>query len=197
MKQAGGKWLEFSFGWAPLVTTVFDGMKATGADFPPVKLNARDRVENTVNKKSGYFLFTGTFSQSIKMGYDFKVVNPNTWLLGRLDLLNPGRWIWEAIPYSFFVDYFVNIGDLIHNLDSFAGLQWTNGYTTYYHDWDETISEDKGGGEFEVKGTGSGSVIYRDVPLPLRKGLALQQNPLTSSWQRGLNASSFLAQRLR
>lgn len=196
MRSAGGKWLEFSFGWAPLVQTIFDGMKATAADFPKTKIHAVDRlIGGGVRTKTGYFtVLTKEVKQSMKVGYDVKVVNPNTWLLGRLDLLNPGVWIWEAIPYSFFVDYFINIGDMIHNLDSFAGLEFSNGYTTYYHSWDEVLLWTS---TQENRGSGSGTYIRRDGPTPLRRRLVLQDNPLTSSWKRGLNASSFLAQFLR
>jgi hypothetical protein len=205
LKQAGGKWLSWSFGWGPLVSTISDAMAATAADFPKVKVHAvqrefRDRYFVEQRSNTTRFVQSTKGKQSIKIGYDVQVENPNTWLLGRLDLLNPGVWIWEAIPFSFFVDYFININDMIHNLDSFSGLKVDNGYTTYYHDWDCEqffISSTSSGNVIYSKSNSRGTYIHRTSPTPLKRRLVLAHSPLTSSWRRGLNASSFLAQFLR
>lgn len=202
LKSAGGKWLSWSFGWGPLVSTICDAIAATGADFPKTKVHAVQRefrhIYNVEKRSGGTRLVQETKGkQSIKIGYDVQVENPNTWLLGRLDLLNPGVWIWEAIPFSFFVDYFVNINDMIHNLDSFAGLKVDNGYTTYYHDWDCNSFFISPSGTIYSKSNSRGKFIHRTDPTPLKRRLVLAHSPLTSSWRRGLNASSFLAQFLR
>lgn len=202
MKAAGGKWLEFSFGWIPLVQTVYDAFAVTAGPIPPKRVIVSSRWESVYNEYpilvAPSWGHSANVHQFVKIGYDVTVDNPNTWLLGSLGLLNPGEWIWEAIPYSFFVDYFTNIGDLIHNLSAFAGLSFSNGFTTYYHKWDDKLSyRTYRWDEYTLRIATTGEHIGRRGPTPLRRRLIWAKNPLTSSWQRGLNASSFLAQRLK
>lgn len=203
-KKAGGSWLEFSFGWAPLVGTVLDAMEATGADFPKTEVKASLTREYNFNIPERYDKDTriesGRVTRFMKISYDATVTNPNTWLLGRLGLLNPAEWVWEAIPYSFFVDYFVNIGDLIHNMSKYAGVDMQHRYTTQVISTNHEIYYNRvyhggGGTTAWARGNGKSIVRYTTPIISLYTPLAFNfHNPLTSSWQRGLNASSFLAQ---
>lgn len=197
-KRAGGKWLEFNFGWIPLVQTVYDAMAVTCGDFPPVKVNAKSTIEipQIPSNRTYDWNYRGIIRSSMKIGYDVSVENPNTWLLGSLGLINPIEWIWEAIPYSFFVDYFINVGDLIHNLSSFAGLQFSNGYTTLYTSWDYDLWY-KNSSSISYYSNQKGYCIGRQGPTTLRRQLVLADNPLTSSWRRGANAASFIVQFLK
>lgn len=195
MKAAGGRWLEFSFGWAPLVQTVHDGMKATGSDWPKMKISAGARTWVSINT-SGIRFQRGFSRQSLRLGCDVKVSNPNTWLLGRLDFLNPGIWLWEAIPMSFFVDYFVNVDEMIQNLSSFAGLSLSNHWATRSHREVCECYRKQGSGTLWVA-THEEQAIVRATSFSTKRKYTLQELPLTSSWRRGANASAFLAQFMR
>jgi hypothetical protein len=196
MKSAGGRWLEFSFGWAPLVQTVFDGMKATTSDYPPVKLRASSNFLKEVRTSGGY-RFIGYSRQRLMLGCKARVTNPNTWLLGRLDFLNPAGWLYEAVPGSFFVDYFVNLNQMIGNLSSFAGITLEDRYMTLSHHEEGQVYYLLGSPNGYVYSNHREGCITRTVGFSTNRVLTWQQNPLTSSWRRGANASAFLAQFMR
>lgn len=48
-----------------------------------------------------------------------------SWLTtgSRLGFLNPIALAWELIPYSFVVDWFINVGESLQNLDAFTGVK--------------------------------------------------------------------------
>lgn len=200
--EAGGRWLEFSWGWAPTVQTIADAMAMTGFEPPPKRITSthRDTEYYYSYVKAGSRSSTWNVSclQSVKVGYEVVVTNPNVWLLQSLDMLNPGVWIYEAIPFSWLADYFSNVGGMIENLSRFAGLDMRHRYTTTVLEFDSTEKGLGNGrtfiGQCSGKSIGRDTLNAPDLDMKLTYNI---DNPLTSSWRRGLNASSFLATRLK
>jgi hypothetical protein len=56
-------------------------------------------------------------------GATVSVINPNYRLASQLGLTNPLQWLNEAIPFSFVVDWFSNLSDVINKFSDFDGLQ--------------------------------------------------------------------------
>ncbi len=61
-----------------------------------------------------------------------RVDNPNLFLASRLGLTNPAAVAWELVPYSFVVDWFVNVGDYLNQFSEFHGVTLINPYHTIY-----------------------------------------------------------------
>ena len=59
------------------------------------------------------------------------VINPNLYLLQQLGLLNPASIAWELVPYSFVLDWFSNIGQVLGQFTAFAGLDTSRVSWTY------------------------------------------------------------------
>jgi hypothetical protein len=47
-------------------------------------------------------------------------------MASQLGVTNPGEAIWNRIPFSFLVDYFVSVGDWLHILDSWVGWDFSS-----------------------------------------------------------------------
>lgn len=143
-KIAADTWLEYSFGWRPLLSDIDSGAMAlanalslrptrTPVSFTaygqkttasPIagsnSLNGRVRTKYTGSSQSNYIgvKFYGAvglapnddgFDQS-RFGVSWSEIVPT---------------VWELIPYSFLVDYFVNIGDIINSYAStFVDVLW-------------------------------------------------------------------------
>lgn len=43
---------------------------------------------------------------------------------------NPLEWAWEVTPFSWFVDYFYNVGENLTAIDAFSGIEWLKGWVT-------------------------------------------------------------------
>lgn len=129
-KYAGGLWLEYQFGWKPLVRDIEDGVKALNREFlgkrKLVRVSASGKTEsavlsppslqnqgsiswhvNTVNLLSCIVVYKGAVY--CKVGNTSSASLEN-WGLSTKDFVPT---VWELIPYSFIVDYFTNIGDIL------------------------------------------------------------------------------------
>lgn len=156
-------WLEYSFGWKPLLSDVRDGCNAlaiqhSGRSLVTKRITAVGTVETTANGSTGTHTYgylkwnskrtTVNRVQVIYRGaVRVKPIDPaqmDPALFG----FSPEQFLptaWELVPYSFLIDYFSNIGDIIYGWSSLlATLSWANKTTrksiegTYWSQTDET-----------------------------------------------------------
>jgi hypothetical protein len=139
-------WLEYSFGWVPLISDIYDGAHALSriTTFRPPSIRvfkASRSSENTDAWSSGRSIgpMSYAFSTTMSSEYQYKIygkVNavPNSTGVSLPVLEEFGvrfsefvPTLWELIPYSFLVDYFTNIGTIIdgYSLNT-SGVAWLN-----------------------------------------------------------------------
>jgi len=131
-KAAAGLWLEKTFHWTPLMYDIQGGISALEHTF--------DQMPRTFVKASGTEVVTeahsvthnGTSyidmieSYSVKTGATVRMYGsvrvrprlpfwPDTTSLG-FDIKSFVPGIWELIPYSWAIDYFTNIGDILYGM---------------------------------------------------------------------------------
>lgn len=124
-------WLEYAFGWVPLTKDILDGAKALGkmndswTDYRHAQ--GKGNVQRVVNE------FVGSadlgYMRRLKRSFDkhdcdikytgeVGLSHGYSTAPGKLKLLGVS-WrdvlpaVWELIPYSFLVDYFTNVGDML------------------------------------------------------------------------------------
>lgn len=130
-EAVGGLWLERSFHWLPLMGDIRGAVNALTAtlDRMPsqfVKVSATDEQFRSATQGTfaGPRLSDGVYSQLDTRGVTVRMYGrvqvgvrtpgvPSPELLG-FDLSSFVPTIWELIPYSWAVDYFTNIGDIIY-----------------------------------------------------------------------------------
>lgn len=127
-RAISGTWLEYAFGWTPLandIENVFDAMSQRNLRPPRARIRGRgvNEVASTAFLSRGY--------GSIEVTFEVVTTNRNSvhyYGAVKLEVDQPHKRalqefgfttkdflpaVWEAIPYSFLVDYFSNIGDIV------------------------------------------------------------------------------------
>lgn len=128
MDYATGKWLEYRYGWLPLVSTVHDGMELiANAHFrePEMFIKTRSgrvgktsviaRIDDSWNIPTA--VINTEWSKRAQMIAYFQPEDGVS--LNMLTSLNPATIAWELVPFSFVFDWFVNIGDLLEQMDNY------------------------------------------------------------------------------
>jgi len=124
-------WLEFSYGWKPLIHDIRDGAKALARDSSLLQdlipVSGYGQSQSEVSASSRSVIVMGLNSYAItQRQWDENIVvykgavksytsNPAYMSAKNLGF-SPDDFIptvWELIPYSFLVDYFTNIGDIL------------------------------------------------------------------------------------
>lgn len=126
-KWIGSKWLEYQYGWKPLVSDIYDTTKLLleGQVSKPMRLKSRRRYhDQNVNKLSFSYPETGqsVIISDLEQRVEYSVdLVPKPSLLTEVSAfssLNPLSIAWETLPYSFVVDWFLNVGGYVRSLES-------------------------------------------------------------------------------
>jgi hypothetical protein len=136
VKDIGSIILEFRYGWSPLMSDIKSACEVLSKPIPDKPLVARGTVTwaETINS-FGYGQDVINFSEKITIRGTIRVSNPNLDLANRLGLINPLSVAWEAVPFSFLLDWFLPIGDFLRSMTDFAGIELIDGSVTGTKTW--------------------------------------------------------------
>lgn len=133
-KAFGEVWLEFHFGWVPLIQDIFNACEALSRDPSRKEVEGRASASDYYVTKNFLDLSQQTNSARIQIGRRHSakvhVVNPNVALAAALGLVNPASVAWDLVPFSFVVDWFVDVGGYIGGLDGLLGCAIEEPYST-------------------------------------------------------------------
>lgn len=138
-KDISGRWLELQYGWLPLLSDIkaaYDLLtKVQLPSFMPL------RATRTVGFKANYVVKDSSSNTGALWNYTDSVsVNTRLWYYisssrlawaASLGLLNPLEIIWEKTAYSFVIDWFLPVGNLIQSLTDHVGCTFLSGTRTW------------------------------------------------------------------
>lgn len=134
--DAGGVWLEYSYGWKPLVEDIYSAVNVLQLPLPSGLVRGKAQGDTTFTVKSSFTGQTITTIHSWKLRrllqMRISLGNYVAWQANELGLTNPLAIAWEVIPFSFAVDWFLPIGKYLQSLTDFVGLNQTDAFVTKY-----------------------------------------------------------------
>lgn len=142
-KNFADNYLEFHFGWSPLMGDIHDAAEVLSEPILPhsikVKRGAYFNTYTSLNSDNGNDRTWGgdkySTYQAITLRANVEVSNPNLALAQQCGLVNPLTIAWELVPFSFVVDWFVNVGDFLNTFTDFAGVSLTHQSRTIFSRW--------------------------------------------------------------
>ena len=137
LRDASEAWLTYSYGLAPAIKDVFTGIDIVSRDHYH-RLVPRDGTRTCyIRAHGGYLYTTGTpvsweAAGKIKsrVGALLLVTNPNYFKLEQLGLTNPLLWLYEATPWSFVLDWFINVEEFLSSMSPKLGYELFNPWTS-------------------------------------------------------------------
>lgn len=128
LQSAANYWLEYTYGIKPLMYSIADIAKAQSMSGHKLFQTFRDR--DVQNKETTYV--QGNYEAQLEQDVTIRVYVKQ---LIDADLIRHkySFWIptaiWEVVPYSFVIDWFVGVGDYLQSLRPFVGQARVTGYS--------------------------------------------------------------------
>lgn len=174
------KWLEFQYGWTPLLSDVYGATaaltKQPASDWRvtgkgKVRFEWEDEFDHVNGANGPNDSLTGVTRAKLERGVFVRIdAIPQNDLLQAftsLGLTNPALIAWELVPFSFVVDWALPIGQFLDSLDAMLGYGPTDCSISQYG---KLVGRWTGGGDSWISGnryknviTNQGSMYYEHV----------------------------------
>lgn len=129
------RWLEYQYGWAPLMSDIHSGWELAKEGFrKEAQIFSVQRTITDRDSPSKTGTATRVEGQSIRrtrVKLYARIDDANLSHLTSLGLLNPLEIAWELVPYSFVIDWFLPVGNVISSLDATRGMTFIGGFRSY------------------------------------------------------------------
>lgn len=128
-KQASAYWLEYWFGWSPLVNGIYDAVSLLDSPYPSFRVVAvgGNRLTGKMSDWQPY-----DHLNLVRIQADVSVANEMLYRASQFGVVNPAVIAWELVPFSFLVDWFIPIGRYLQSYTDFVGLDLQNAFHTKF-----------------------------------------------------------------
>lgn len=197
-KAVAAKYLAYVYGFKPLMQDIYaltelGKLQASG----PLLLNARASSSRQLSapdqtyynastkRQEAWAKIQGVSKTNVSLWAQLDPTHKGIRTLNQLGLVNPVSLVWELVPYSFVVDWFVPVGPILQAYSAPAGLLFVDGSLSrrvsaswVSSNWSNTIFGDtpivasKGTGEYQYEGYNRQHLT--EFPRP---GLWFDQDP--------------------
>jgi len=137
-KDVSGLWLEYHFGWAPLVDDIQNAVKVLGSNPPSQLIVGRGRHFVHRNDVRGSYQWSENSNYNVKARVQafVSISNANLAQANQMGLLNPASVAWELVPFSFIVDWFIPVGRFLESWTDTLGFDLQAPFVTVLRELD-------------------------------------------------------------
>jgi hypothetical protein len=128
--------LAITFGIRPLVNDVANAanrLQRGYQGYPSINVvrsHKESDISGTHSDPGGYNSWTYDAKLITKGKVTFVVTNPVFKTLEEVGFINPVSVVWELVPFSFILDWFVPVGEFLQNIQPPQGVQFVDGYVS-------------------------------------------------------------------
>ena len=120
-----GRWLELQYGWLPLIGDTYEAFKAfhkLSSGTRESRVSVSKRIKSRYDGSQSSFNWTGWGDEVTRMTVIYEM-SESLGAPRSLGLMDPLSVVWEILPYSFVLDWFVPIGTYLDNLSIIPALR--------------------------------------------------------------------------
>lgn len=136
-RRGADLFLQYKYGWKPLMSDIYGLSELLKQQCKPALLmTAQTRTTVKTPRllpKNGYDR-KGNINIRGRLALTGKINSNQARLPDRIGLSNPLSLAWELVPYSFVVDWFIPIGDILDAMTPPLGLDFVGGSCTFHFD---------------------------------------------------------------
>lgn len=137
IRSPSGLWLQYWFEIVPTIHDIHSLLTVLTKDFPPLVVMGNSSHKEVTSyyglDNSMNVWFSDSWTYICKMQAELRIRNPNLILASRFGFTQPLSVAYELVPFSWALDYFVNVGEMLSNFEPrFPGYDVTNAFTTEY-----------------------------------------------------------------
>lgn len=198
-KNFANNYLEFHFGWSPLVTDIGNAVEVLQSVWPPMNVTASAKQLKKWRTATSYGYNDYSCTASWRLQTKVEVTNPNYNLANQLGFTNPALVAWELVPFSFVLDWFVNVGDFLSSFTDLSGYSLKDSQRTLFSVTEQTNKPLINYTNHPYRATvGVMRFVYVERIVGAFPNTILRvRDPWSLSPRRGLAAISLLLQKMR
>lgn len=133
-KQVASNYLEYIFGWKPMLQDIYSAAQVLSSTPQSVKLTGSGKERTTYNS---IYSDNGTvrndvldYERRVKVGGTVIITNPNLDLANRMGVVNVPHVAYNVLPLSFLVDWFIPVGRMLERYTDFVGRSLSGAYVS-------------------------------------------------------------------
>lgn len=134
-KTASEKWLEYQYGWKPLLGSIHANVALLERQISEPSATFTVQKSRTVKYvdeyEDGYTNRKWFCTGRCRTGFTYKITDDFIAGLDTAGVLNPLSIAWELTPFSFVLDWFIPVGNVLSALSATLGLELLTGYISH------------------------------------------------------------------
>lgn len=133
--SAAHAWLEYQYAWMPLLNDIYDSYNVLrdGINRKSLTLAGVRQIESEadyVDVNDYWWDLQGTVKVRHRCKLFFRLTNETADNFYSLGLINPAEVAWAIVPYSFVIDWFLPVGNVLEAYSALQGLTYVDGGIT-------------------------------------------------------------------
>jgi hypothetical protein len=145
---AAKTWLEFTYGWKPLIKDVYDQFenlstlltRNEGEVFMAIGKAKNEKYRERFVQNDGLVTVIKKAKWDTRTRFKIRYALTDLGYRNVFGLNNPALVAWEVVPFSFVVDWFLPIGQFIEGLTAYDGVAFRRGTRVQMESWQAVAS---------------------------------------------------------